>query len=95
MVTFLLTLILLGAIVVTGTIVNVHLYDTDHLGRRFRRSRRFKSITRRPMTDAEYFKSLDKVDEENSRYARNLVLILLFLAMLGLIVVVSLISGFP
>lgn len=94
MVPFLLTLILVGVIVVTGTMVNVRLYDTGHLGRRFGRSRHLKSITRRHMTDAEYFRRLDKMHEEGPRYARHGVLILLLLAMLVLIVVISLLSGF-
>src|SRR5438067_918938 len=89
---FLLTLILVGVIVVTGTMVNVRLYDTGHLGRRYGRSRRFKSIARRHMTHAEYFRRLDKMHEEGSRYALHGVLILLLFATLVLIVVFSMLG---
>ena len=94
MVSFLLTLLLIGVIVVTGTIVNVRLYSTGHTGKRFGRSRRYKSIARRPMTDVEYYARLDKAHEEGPRYARHGVLILLIPVILIIIVLISLLGGF-
>jgi len=93
MVPFLLTLLLVGALVVTGTMVNVRLYDTGHLGKRVGRSQSFRSITRRPVTDAEYFARLDKISEEGPRYARHGMLFLLTLLALVLVIVVSLLSS--
>jgi hypothetical protein len=93
MFTFLLTIILIGVIVVTGTMANARLYNTGHHGKRFGRSRHFKSIARRPMPEVEYFARLDKVHEEGPRYARRGMLILLVLAILALIVVISLLGG--
>jgi hypothetical protein len=93
MVPLLLTLLLGGVLVVTGPLVNVRLYDTGHLGKRVGRSQRFKSITRRPMTDAEYYAGLEKLHEDGPRYARHGMLFLLTLLALVLVVVVSLLNS--
>ena len=92
----LITLTFVTLLVVTGIIVNMHLYDPG--AKRFKQPRSIRPSVRRyttgtGMSDAEYFTHLNAIEEEGPRYARRTVMILSFVVILIIIVVISLLSS--
>jgi hypothetical protein len=89
---FLITLAFVTILVVTGIIVNMHLYDPG--AKRFKRSRSLRPAAGRyttgeAMSDAEYFTRLDTMYEEGPRYARRAMTMISFLVILIIMVGIS------
>jgi ABC-type uncharacterized transport system permease subunit len=94
--TLLITLAFVTILVVTGLIVNMHLYNPG--AKRFKQSRSIRPTARRyttstGMSDAEYFTRLNTIEEDGPRYARRAVTMLSFVVILIIIVVISLLSS--